>query len=50
MILKTINDGESIAQITVSTFDFADMVEVKEPASANRGAGGFGHTDNNNFS
>jgi dUTP pyrophosphatase len=41
-----INDGERIAQMVVSKHEHAELIEVKELAETERGAGGFGHTGN----
>ncbi len=39
-----INDGERIAQMVVARHEQAELVEVEELTSTDRGAGGFGHT------
>jgi len=39
-----INDGERISQMIISKHEHATLIEVKELAETDRGAGGFGHT------
>jgi dUTP pyrophosphatase len=40
----TVNDGERIAQMIISSHEQAEWLEVEELAATERGAGGFGHT------
>ena len=40
----TIRDGDRIAQIVFAAVPFAELVEVTELPSTERGEGGFGHT------
>ena len=40
----TINDGERIAQMVITSHEKAEWVEVKELNQTKRGAGGFGHS------
>lgn len=39
-----INDGERIAQMVIARHEQAELIEVNELTSTDRGAGGFGHT------
>ena len=39
-----INDGDRIAQMVVARCEQAEVVEVQEIGTTERGAGGFGHT------
>ncbi len=43
----TINDGERIAQMIISSHEKAEWVEVTSLIETKRGAGGFGHTGSN---
>ena len=40
----TVNDGDRIAQMIISSFDKADWLEVDDLSATDRGEGGFGHT------
>ncbi|MDR1724907.1 MAG: dUTP diphosphatase [Bacteroidales bacterium] len=40
----TINDSDRIAQMIISKHECAELIEVTELSSTERGAGGFGHT------
>ena len=42
-----INDGERIAQMVIARHEQAEIVEVEELSSTERGTGGFGHTGGN---
>ncbi len=39
-----VENGERIAQMIISSHERAELIEVKELAETERGAGGFGHT------
>ena len=40
----TVNDGERIAQMVISSYEKADFIEVASLDETERGAGGYGHT------
>ena len=40
----TVNDGERIAQMVISSYEKADFIEVSSLDETERGAGGYGHT------
>ncbi len=40
----TVNDGERIAQMVIARHEQAELVEVEELDTTERGAGGYGHT------
>ncbi len=40
----TVNDGDRVAQMVISKFEQAQLVEVEQLNETERGAGGFGHT------
>ncbi len=39
-----VNTGERIAQLVISKYEKAELIEVDELSNSDRGAGGFGHT------
>ena len=40
----TVNDGERIAQMVISSYEKADFIEVASLDETERGEGGYGHT------
>ena len=40
----TVNDGERIAQMVISSYEKADFIEVSSLDETERGEGGYGHT------
>ncbi len=43
----TINRGDRIAQLVLTSYSVADVVEVENLSDSERGEGGFGHTGKN---
>ena len=40
----TIHDGDRIAQMVISSYERAELIEAEELSETERGEGGFGHT------
>lgn len=45
--MVSVHDGDRICQMVINKIEQAELVEVKELSSTERGEGGFGHTGKN---